>query len=252
MFLLQIYKRLHAFKASKGYIAEWASARGIANRKEAGEGDSVPAEVLEKGRADLQSLTKQYAAKDIFNADEFAWFWKRVPDHTLAKGTLKVQGVKKLKDRVTGLVCFSALGEKVELTVIGALPTRLAFIPHHLRVGAVAHHYLAISAAGKSKNPKCFKKHKVSANNLPVRYRFTKKAWMTRVEFIEWLTTLNEDMKRQNRHILLLLDNCKVHKDCPVLSNVRVEFLPKNTTSHLQPADAGMSSYFVSPRIASL
>ena len=41
------------------------------------------------------------------------------------------------------------------------------------------------------------------------------------------------------RHILLFIDNCTANPDVQ-LSNVHIQFLPKNTTSKLQPCDAGV------------
>ncbi|XP_070182988.1 tigger transposable element-derived protein 6-like [Littorina saxatilis] len=46
-------------------------------------------------------------------------------------------------------------------------------------------------------------------------------------------------MKAQGRRILMLVDNCSARP--PVtLSNVKLHFLPPNTTSKLQPCDAGI------------
>jgi len=49
-------------------------------------------------------------------------------------------------------------------------------------------------------------------------------------------------MVRENRHIILLIDNTKCHLSDNInnLSNVKVHFLPPNTTSHLQPLDQGI------------
>jgi len=53
-------------------------------------------------------------------------------------------------------------------------------------------------------------------------------------------------MKRMNRHIILLLDNASVHKIIPGNEpiNITVKFLPPNSTSILQPADAGIIRSF--------
>nr|CCA22268.1 hypothetical protein TRIADDRAFT_5525 [Albugo laibachii Nc14] len=56
----------------------------------------------------------------------------------------------------------------------------------------------------------------------------------------EWLDELNERMKKEARHILLLLDNASAHCGEKLLSNVEIEMLPPNTTSVLQPMDAGV------------
>ncbi|XP_068671032.1 tigger transposable element-derived protein 6-like [Montipora foliosa] len=49
-------------------------------------------------------------------------------------------------------------------------------------------------------------------------------------------------MKRENRHIILFLDNASCHPSSlkGMFSNVQIEFLPKNTTSRTQPLDAGI------------
>ena len=64
----------------------------------------------------------------------------------------------------------------------------------------------------------------------------------------EILTDLNRKLSKEERHILLLLDNATSHD--PALrdrfSNIRVLFLPKNTTSRLLPLDAGIIKKFQS------
>jgi hypothetical protein len=62
----------------------------------------------------------------------------------------------------------------------------------------------------------------------------------------DYLNKLNQLMRRQNRNILLLADNAPTHlMDVTFqLSNIKVHFLPPNTTSHLQPLDAGIINSF--------
>ncbi|GFW62990.1 tigger transposable element-derived protein 6 [Trichonephila clavipes] len=93
---------------------------------------------------------------------------------------------------------------------------------------------------GKSAKPRCFK----GINSFPTKYRSNKKAWMTTELFNEWLISLNSDMKREKRHILLFLDNCTVHNNAPPLSNVKLQFFPPNSTSKLQPLDLGLIHNF--------
>ena len=57
--------------------------------------------------------------------------------------------------------------------------------------------------------------------------------------FTEFLNILNMKMKRNNRKIALIIDNCTAHKFVP-LSNVKLIFLPPNATSRLQPMDMGV------------
>ena len=47
-------------------------------------------------------------------------------------------------------------------------------------------------------------------------------------------------MRRQNRQVLLLLDNAPSHPKDVNVTNVKLVFLPANTTSMLQPLDLGI------------
>lgn len=40
----------------------------------------------------------------------------------------------------------------------------------------------------------------------------------------EWLTSVNSDMKKEKRKILLFLDNCTVHNNSPPLDHVKLIF----------------------------
>jgi hypothetical protein len=63
-------------------------------------------------------------------------------------------------------------------------------------------------------------------------------------EYLQWL---NNMMTAQQRHVLLLMDNFSGHElsvhlvgGQQGLSNVRIEWLPLNTTSEWQPMDQGI------------
>ena len=74
--------------------------------------------------------------------------------------------------------------------------------------------------------------------------------------FEKWARATNARMASQGRHILLLTDNAASHgiPSIPTekvhglnalrLSNVLIVFLPPNTTSHVQPLDAGIIAAF--------
>ena len=66
------------------------------------------------------------------------------------------------------------------------------------------------------------------------------------------LTVLNKRLVKQERNILLLIDN--VSSDGPALkdrfSNIKIIFLPKNTTSRLQPLDAEIIRNFMKHTLA--
>ena len=71
-------------------------------------------------------------------------------------------------------------------------------------------------------------------------------AWMNMEIMHAILAKLDRKIIRQGRKIILLLDNVSSHS--PDLkdgfSNIKVAFLPKNTTSRLQPLDAGIIKNF--------
>ena len=56
----------------------------------------------------------------------------------------------------------------------------------------------------------------------------------------DFLKSFDRRMARENRHVLLLMDNAPSHIIPKKLNHVRCEFLPPTTTSHLQPMDAGI------------
>ena len=60
------------------------------------------------------------------------------------------------------------------------------------------------------------------------------------------LGTLNHQMSRQGRKVILFLDNATVHPTSLIgmYSSIKIVFLPKNTTSRLQPLDAGIIQSF--------
>lgn len=98
---------------------------------------------------------------------------------------------------------------------------------------------------GKYANPRCFKNVKIQ--NLPIMYRNNAKAWMLTIHFQEWFQEfkLQVTAKHKGQPVLLLLDNCPSHKiENMDLGIVTVYFLSPNTTSRIQPMDAGIIMAF--------
>ena len=95
---------------------------------------------------------------------------------------------------------------------------------------------------GKSAPPRSFEGLMDKANPHGLPYFSNPKAWMNMEIMHAILAKLNRKIIRQGRKILLLLDNVSSHS--PDLkdgfSNIKVAFLPKNTTSRLLPLDAGI------------
>jgi hypothetical protein len=64
---------------------------------------------------------------------------------------------------------------------------------------------------------------------------------MTGLIFKQWIEEFDEEMGRQGRKVLLILDNFSGHKwDADKIKNVHVELLTPNLTPHVQPMDAGI------------
>ena len=99
---------------------------------------------------------------------------------------------------------------------------------------------------GIADNPRAFTANKVRdgrIEHLGFVYKNNKTAWVTREFFEDYLRKLNSKMKKENRHIAMILDNFQGHK-IDDMSNLRLFFLPPNTTSHSQPFDGGIIKNF--------
>lgn len=157
----------------------------------------------------LPGLIKEYSPENIFNADESALYYKALPTKTYYRPDLQPVGHKSQKVRFTLLFICNATGTFKKVYVIG-----------------------------KSKNPRCFK-------NVvpPVSYFANAKAWMTTVLWHEILQSLDIEMQKLNKKIVLFVDNASCHKT-PHLTNIVVQFLPPNTTALIQPLDQGIISAF--------
>lgn len=96
---------------------------------------------------------------------------------------------------------------------------------------------------GKSKKPRCFKN--LNQDNLGCKYLANAKAWMTQIIFLRWIKWF--DNRMDGRKVLLIMDNCSAHisvQQLPVLRNTTVKYLHPNTTSKIQPCDAGIIRSF--------
>ena len=62
----------------------------------------------------------------------------------------------------------------------------------------------------------------------------------------EYLKKLDSQMRAQGQNIILLIDNAPTHSlyENTNLTNITIEFLPPNTTAHLQPCDQGIVNSF--------
>lgn len=196
-------------QVSLSWVQKFKWRHGIKRRKLHGEAASVDAALLSEHRRELQDLIGQYSPQDVFNFDETGLFFRMLPSQTLA--TKNMSGKKKDKTRISiGLCCNMDGSYKDDVVVIN-----------------------------KSMNPRCFKGQDIS--KIAMYFYANQKAWMTTTVFSDWLKNFN--LRMCGRSVLLLIDNASSHVAFQ-LSNVRVHFLPPNTTSHLQPLDAGIVKSF--------
>ncbi|CAG8512976.1 4044_t:CDS:2, partial [Diversispora eburnea] len=70
--------------------------------------------------------------------------------------------------------------------------------------------------------------------------------WMQVSIWNNYIKKLDTRMRMQNRNIILLVDNVLTHTlyETTHVTNITIEFLPPNTTAHLQPCDQGIINSF--------
>ena len=207
------------FKATRGWFHRFQKRHGIRNIKVQGEAASADTEAANRFPEELRSIIEEegYDLRQVFNVDETGLYYKRMMSRTYISRKEKTQpGYKMAKERLTLLVGGNANGDK-----------KLKPLLIH-----------------RSENPRALKN--VVKSRLPVIWKSNRKAWMTSAVFREWFVEYFVlEMKKycsENNldfKILLLLDNASSHKIdfeslCP---NVRVLFMPPNTSSLMQPMD---------------
>jgi hypothetical protein len=79
---------------------------------------------------------------------------------------------------------------------------------------------------------------------LPCKYDFSKKAWMTRFIFEDYMDNLNSMFATQKRKVCFILDNFSGHILSKDFEHIKFVFLPPGTTSVLQPLDCGIINSF--------
>ncbi|XP_028678617.1 jerky protein homolog-like [Erpetoichthys calabaricus] len=231
----KLYKEIHGpnadpeFTVSSGWLKRWKQRHGISQVKINGEIKSADTVAAEEFIPKFQQFIEeqQLTEEMIYNADETGLYYKILPDRTLAmkKDKTTKEGYKQIKDRVTMLFCCNWTG----------------------------HHKLTPLCIGKFGSPRCF--HNINMSSLPLDYDHSKNAWMTAAIFEKWFhQTFIPDIRRHLRskgmepRACLLLDNCPAHPPAETLKSIDgkifVYYLPKNTTSKIQPLDQGIISVF--------
>lgn len=201
------------FSATNGWLERWKKRENIKFKQLHGEKQDADDFGAERWVVDvLPNIIKEYDERNIFIADETGLYWRALPEGTLAFKQHDAAGSKVPKDRLTLLLACNMDGsEKLPPLIIG-----------------------------KSKNPRCFK----NVKNLPVTYEANRNAWMTGAIWLDWLKKLDSSMRSQKRKIIMFCDNCSAHSDDIRLTNIKLVFMPPNTTSLIQPMDQGIIANF--------
>ena len=186
----------------------WKKRYKIKEFKKHREFGDVDMRIVENNLPVLRNILGVYLQQDIYNMDETAFFYQLIPDRSLA--TQLWEGGKQSKHQMTVVVCTNATGsDKIPLWFIG-----------------------------KHLHPRCLKN--INMNHLGCRSVANKKAWMTGELFREWLQWFGKHVGT-DRGIVLLLDNFSGHTPSSITPpNIKIVFLPPNTTSKLQPCDQGI------------
>ncbi|KAG7154044.1 Tigger transposable element-derived protein 1-like 30 [Homarus americanus] len=207
------------FNASSGWLQRFKKRNKITNINIGGEEASADRVAAREFPPFLREIMEegQYTDDQVFNMDESGLFWKKLPSKTfVVKNASKCRGRKMQKERITVLFTTNASGTcKLKLSVM-----HTARMPH----------------AYKS----------MVMTKLNVHWLTAHKAWMFSTLSLSWfddcfVPDVKKFCEQQNVpfKILLLLDNAPGHS--PLLldrqPNVKVVFLPPNTTSLIQPLD---------------
>ncbi|XP_029654418.1 tigger transposable element-derived protein 6-like [Octopus sinensis] len=203
-----------AFKGSNGWLEKFKKRHMLSFKTISGEKNSSDVSSLDMFFSKYDEYVKEYGLQNIFNCDETGLYIKRIPSKSFVSSDEDCFGIKRSKEKFTILLSVSACGEKLKPLLVG-----------------------------KYKSPRCMKNFNPEEHG--VSYSSSKNSWMTSEIFITWLTITNEQMITQKRKIVLLLDNASCHKYIH-LSNIELFFLPKNTTSLIQPLDMGIIKSFKS------
>nr|XP_042909310.1 tigger transposable element-derived protein 4-like [Parasteatoda tepidariorum] len=184
---------------------------GLAYKTIKGNFNSVDLQEAEEWKAKLPGLISGYQPKDIFNMDECGLFFNLLPDKTYAFKGESSHGGKNSKERFIILVGASMNG-------IEKLPTLVI---------------------GKSKKTRCFQ----NVKSLPCDYDSNQKSWMTIAIFEGYLKKLDSKMWREKRNIIIFVDRA-AHSKENNYTNIRLQFLPPNSSSVLQAIEQGVIKVF--------
>ncbi|KAK1327371.1 hypothetical protein QTO34_014991 [Cnephaeus nilssonii] len=213
------------FVASKGWFMRFKARANLHNLKLPGEAASDDAKAAGDFPSALAEIIMEggYCDQQVFNVHETGLFWKHLPTRMYtAKEEKTASGHKASKERLTLLLGANAAGD-FKLKPLVCL----------------------------AENPRAIKG--IWKGLLPVIWKSNKKTWVTLSVFEDWFT--NHFVPEVKDYcasrglpfkVLLVLDSAPCHPANlnDFHPNVKVVYLPSNTTSLLQPMGQGVLASF--------
>ena len=206
------------FRASDGWLDRWKTTYSVKERRVVGEAGDVSTETVTSWMERINELIESYSLENIWNMDESGCFFKALLDKGLIEKGKQTKSGKKSKQRLTVTFFVNAAGERVDQPIV----------------------------IWKSKLPRCLKKLKDPSCPVNIHYFSNPKSWMTSEVMEAVLARFNRKLVLEDRKFILFLDNATCHPEYMIrqFSQIKIVFLPKNTTSTLQPLDAGITQNF--------
>ena len=203
------YENLPESCFSAGWLHHFKKRFNIKQHNYHGEVGSV-SEEAEEEMAAIQTLSGQYMEDDIYNMDETDLFWCLSSSRSLS--TQARTGVWKDKSRISLICGINASGtDCLPIWFIGKYQTSQAL-------------------------------QNINIQAMRGRWHWNKKAWMDTMIMKEWLLFFYSHIGPWT--VLLTLDNFPAHLSglelAPPPSNVRIQWLPSNSTSRFQSLDRGI------------
>ena len=227
---IEVDEPYDGFEMSNGWLRRFKNRHNFGRLRSHGQSGDVDQSALPAQRKHLAQQLAAFTPENRYNCDESGLVFNKQPQSSnvrLDKGK-RLRGGKDDKIRITTFHIINESGtDKRKIWVIG-----------------------------RAERPHAFRHNRINAANLPVVYRHNKKAWLLTGLWYEFLRGLNNEMRIAQRQIALVTDNCPTHPPPtappidykgptpPVLTHITLIYLPPNTTSFLQPLDAGIIASF--------
>lgn len=210
------------FVTSCGWLDRFKNWHGIRKLTLCVEKMSADHEAVDMFKIELEEMIEGYMHNQIFNADETGLNFKMLPKSSLA--CVKedfAPGYKMQKQRISILTTSNATGS----------------------------FRLPITCIGKAERPQRALKN-IAPNAMPVFYRAQISAWMSSgllgdcffKQFVPKVKGFLTEKQLPHKAILLVVDNAPRHPRNLQNGDIKVQFLPPNVTSLIQPMNQGIQN----------